>query len=196
MTRRFKKKEEKKLDRLIFRDQKLIYKNKCLNIITNYISDDDVPFDSMLCSSCPTKTVLLLSGYSTCLFYLILIDDGRFLLSTSTYLLHSTCLDHDRPSFIVYIISIHFFLANRSRIPTNYSIDNNQKLIGEENNRNNAKAKAIDDRLCNMFDIEGRFKKIFPLRPIFPLFAKTERRRIQGERRQKAGGRENGARHT
>lgn len=52
------------------------------------------------------------------------------------------------------------------RIPANYSsIDNNQKLIGEENNRNNAKAKAIDDRLCNMFDIEGRFKKIFPLRP-------------------------------
>lgn len=93
-----------------------------------------------------------------------------------------------------------FFLANRSRISANYSIDNNQKLIGsEENNRNNAKAKAIDDRLCNMFDIEGRFKKIFPLRPIFPLFAekaKSERRRIQGERRQKAGGRENGARHT
>lgn len=145
--------------------------------------------------------ILLLSGlgYSTCLFYLILLDDGRFLLSTSTYLPHSTCLDHDQSSFIVYIISIHFFLANRSRISANYSIDNNQKLIGEENNRNNAKAKAIDDKLCNMFDIEGRFKKIFPLRPIFPLFAekaKSERRRIQGERRQKAGGRGNGARHT
>lgn len=134
-----------------------------------------------------TPLVFSISFYSTMVgfFYLLRPIYSILLVSITTDLVSS--------------FTLYQYISFGRSYSSQLFVDNNQKLIGEENNRNNAKAKAIDDRLCNMFDIEGRFKKIFPLRPIFPLFAekaKSERRRIQGERRQKAGGRENGARHT